>query len=181
MRVTASRRSGFDLLLDVLDLGPDLREAIPRLRRGLLWTSPLVGLVLGHGRSPCDGCVRKTTIISGRVEEEKPRSKAPILSDRSPIEAFVYWRASELRELSGCENRIAHQAGFAPLANQLDGIAECDDCQNLDRLRQQRPTDHRTDVDLIDCHGRLILGRLRPRKQRRLRNETLPTDDIKQS
>src|SRR5208337_3309023 len=26
---------------------------------------------------------RKTTIISGRVGEEKPRSKAPILSDRS--------------------------------------------------------------------------------------------------
>ena len=27
---------------------------------------------------------RKTTIINGRVGEEKPRSKAPILSDRSP-------------------------------------------------------------------------------------------------
>ena len=100
---------------------------------------------------------------------------------RVTIEAFVYRGAAELRELSGCEDRIAHQAGLAPLANQLDGIAECDNCQNLDRLRQQRPTDHRTDVDLIDCHGRLTLGRLRPRKQRRLRNETLPTDDIKQS
>ena len=28
---------------------------------------------------------RKTTIINGRVGEEKPRSKAPILSDRSPF------------------------------------------------------------------------------------------------
>jgi len=36
-------------------------------------------------------------------------------------------------------------------------------------------------VDLIDCHGRLTLGRLCPRKQRGLRNETLPIDDIKQS
>src|SRR5208337_517535 len=100
---------------------------------------------------------------------------------RVPIEAFVYRRAAELGELSGCENRIAHEACLAPLADQLDGVAESDNRQNLDRLRQQRPTDHRTDVELIDCHGRLTLGRLRPRKQRRLRNETLPIDDIKQS
>ena len=32
---------------------------------------------------------RKTTIINGRVGEEKPRSKAPILSDRSPHKTFV--------------------------------------------------------------------------------------------
>ena len=38
---------GFDLLLDVLDLGPDLREAIPRLLWSLLWMSPLAGLRLG--------------------------------------------------------------------------------------------------------------------------------------
>ena len=100
---------------------------------------------------------------------------------RVAIEALVYRGAAELSELSGCEDRIADQAGLAPLADQLDGVAEWDDCQNLDRLGQQRPSDHRADVDLIDCHGRLTLGRLRPRKQRRLRNETLPTDDIKQS
>jgi len=50
---------GFDLLLDILDLGPNLREANPRLRWGPLWRSPLAVFALGHGRSPRDGCVRK--------------------------------------------------------------------------------------------------------------------------
>src|SRR5512135_2458154 len=76
---------GFDLLLDVLDLGADLREAIPRLLWGLLWLSPLAGFALGHGRSPLRRVCRETTIINERVGEEKPRSKAPILSDRSHL------------------------------------------------------------------------------------------------
>ena len=63
---------GFDLLLDVLDLGPDLREAIPRLLRGLLWKSPLAGFALGHGRSPCDGSVGKRRLSAGVWEKRNP-------------------------------------------------------------------------------------------------------------
>ena len=74
---------GFDLLLDVLDLGPDLREAIPRLLWGLLWMSPLAGFALGHGRSPCDGSVGKRRLSAGVWEKRNPAPKAPIFSDRS--------------------------------------------------------------------------------------------------
>ena len=63
---------GFDLLLDVLDLGPDLREAIPRLLWGLLWMSPLAGFALGHGRSPCDGSVGKRRLSAGVWEKRNP-------------------------------------------------------------------------------------------------------------
>src|SRR5208337_1118568 len=63
---------GFDLLLDVLDLGPDLREAIPRLLWGLLWMSPLAGFALGHGRSPCDGSVGKRRLSTGVWEKRNP-------------------------------------------------------------------------------------------------------------
>ena len=45
---------GLDLLLDIMDLGPDLREAISRLLWGLLSVSPLAGFAHWHGRSPCD-------------------------------------------------------------------------------------------------------------------------------
>src|SRR5208282_2427028 len=63
---------GFDLLLDVLDLGPDLREAIPRLLWGLLWVSPLAGFALGHGSSPCDGSVGKRRLSAGVREKRNP-------------------------------------------------------------------------------------------------------------
>src|SRR5208282_3131846 len=63
---------GFDLLLDVLDLGPDLREAITRLLWGLLWKSPLAGFALGHGRSPCDGSVGKRRLSAGMWEKRNP-------------------------------------------------------------------------------------------------------------
>jgi hypothetical protein len=63
---------GLDLLLDVLDLGPDLREAIPGLLRGLLWLSPLAGFAHGHGRSPCDGCVGKRRLSTSVWEKRNP-------------------------------------------------------------------------------------------------------------
>ena len=67
--------SPFDLLLDVLDLGPDLREAIPRLLWGLLWMSPLAGFALGHGRSPCDGSVGERRLSAGVWEKRNPASR----------------------------------------------------------------------------------------------------------
>ena len=44
--------------------------------------SPLAGLCAWAWSFPLRRECRKTTIINGRVGEEKPRSKAPILSDR---------------------------------------------------------------------------------------------------
>ena len=74
---------GFDLLLDVLDLGPDLREAIPRLLWGLLWMSPLAGFALGHGRSPCDGSVGKRRLSTGVWEKRNPAPRHRFFRDRS--------------------------------------------------------------------------------------------------
>ena len=105
VRIAPIAAFGFDLLLDVLDLGPDLSEAIPRLLWGLLWMSPLAGFALGHGRSPCDGSVGKRRLSTGVWEKRNPAPRHRffrIAPGQSQFKADLYARYGDGCMVTDC-------------------------------------------------------------------------------
>ena len=57
---------------------------------------------------------------------------------------------------------LADQPGLAALADQLDRIAQGNNREHFDRLREKRPGDDRTDLDLVGSHDDLCSGRSSP-------------------
>src|SRR5208337_4580632 len=82
---------------------------------------------------------RKTTIINGRVGEEKPRSKAPILSDRSRVGRFIRpvcgWRRLWVRFGTRSTKLGREKRGFPE--EQLNRLAGCID-RGLDAVKPEQ-------------------------------------------
>src|SRR3954467_6311583 len=63
-----------DLLLDVVDLGLDLRESMARQRGTILGLGPTARWVLRHARSPWAGEIGKRRLSAGGGGGEKPKA-----------------------------------------------------------------------------------------------------------
>jgi hypothetical protein len=68
------------------------------------------------------------------------------------VEGFLFRGGFEAGQLLGAEDRLVDLAGLEALGDDLDGLAERHDDEDLDRLGEDRPAEDGVRLQLVALH-----------------------------